>query len=250
MQSWDEWQQQLISLITHPASQPDASWSEAGLAVYRNNYRVGLLDTLKTIYPVLEQWVGTAFFEGLGRKYIQQYPSESGNLHDYGAALGGFIDGFEHTQALPYLGDIARLEWHVHCSYYAADTTPFDSSILATLPPERVNQLSLPISPATFMLRSAGPVATIWQAHQPQSGTNLPDSLDNHAENVLISRVDGHVEVNRLPDEQALFIAQLLRGATLEQAVDAVLATHPGFDLQATLIMLLQQQCLMAIDHS
>ncbi|XLM23139.1 DNA-binding domain-containing protein, partial [Chromobacterium piscinae] len=42
----------------------------AGLAVYRNNYRVGLIDTLAHSHPVCRELVGEEFFTALAREYV------------------------------------------------------------------------------------------------------------------------------------------------------------------------------------
>jgi hypothetical protein len=60
------WQAQLLELIAQQEQLADASLglNAAGLAVYRNNYRVGLIETLKMIYPVCGQIVGEEFSPG------------------------------------------------------------------------------------------------------------------------------------------------------------------------------------------
>lgn len=137
--NWSDWQAELLEQIADPARAVEAApaLNPAGLAVYRNNYRVGLIDTLAFIYPVCRQLVGEDFFSGLARAFIGGHPSHSGNLHLYGAGFGDFIAGFEHARELPYLADVARLEWRVHRAYYAADAAPVDSAALAAFPQQR-----------------------------------------------------------------------------------------------------------------
>jgi hypothetical protein len=57
------WQAELLELIARQEQQPDDTLglNAAGLAVYRNNYRLGLIETLKMIYPVCGQIVGEEF---------------------------------------------------------------------------------------------------------------------------------------------------------------------------------------------
>ena len=38
--------------------------------------------------------------------------------------LPGFLESFEPARGLPYLGDVARLEWLRHAAYHAADQAP------------------------------------------------------------------------------------------------------------------------------
>ncbi|UGA36773.1 DNA-binding domain-containing protein [Chromobacterium haemolyticum] len=108
--NWSDWQAELLERIADPSLSAETApaLNPAGLAVYRNNYRVGLIDTLAFIYPVCRQLVGGDFFTGLARVFIGGHPSLSGNLHLYGAAFGDFVAGFEHARELPYLADVAR----------------------------------------------------------------------------------------------------------------------------------------------
>ena len=94
---------------------------DVAIEVYRNNYRGNLLDALAGAYPVIEQLVGKDFFRLMARKYSEQYPSHSGNLHHYGAELAEFIAAFEHARELPYLTDVAALEWACHRAWFADD---------------------------------------------------------------------------------------------------------------------------------
>ena len=168
--NWSDWQAELLEQIADPARAVEAApaLNPAGLAVYRNNYRVGLIDTLAFIYPVCRQLVGEDFFSGLARAFIGGHPSHSGNLHLYGAGFGDFIAGFEHARELPYLADVARLEWRVHRAYYAADAAPVDSAALAAFPQQRWGELRLRPLPDVAALLSRWPAASIWLAHQRQ----------------------------------------------------------------------------------
>ena len=85
-----------------------------GVEVYRNNFRGNLHDTLETAYPVIVQLVGSDFFKWLARKFIEQYPSRSGNLHCYGSEMADFLVHLAAVRHLPYLPDMARLEWACH----------------------------------------------------------------------------------------------------------------------------------------
>ena len=115
--------QQYYKKIVH--SSPSASENSVvdthtfGLRVYRNNYRCNLVQALELAYPVLVEMVGDVFFEYLGRRYVSETPSLSGNLHEYGRDFGAFIERQEDCRIYPYLGDIARLEYSLHRFYFS-----------------------------------------------------------------------------------------------------------------------------------
>jgi len=246
MIDWQRWQAGLIDAI-HAPTESDTAYDAEGLAVYRNNYRVGLIDTVTSLYPVTAQLVGDEFLTGLAREYVKRTPSASGNLHFYGETFGDFVDGFAPAADLPYLGDVARLEWALHRAYYAADAAPFNPATLAETDPERWGELRFAFQPACALVRSARwPIVAIWQAHRPGGAPSSVD-LGSGGEATLVYR-QADLEAGLLPltDADAAFTAALISDVTLEAATDAALALDPDFDLQPLLVTLLQLGCLAA----
>lgn len=246
--NWSDWQAELLERIADPSLSAETApaLNPAGLAVYRNNYRVGLIDTLAFIYPVCRQLVGGDFFTGLARVFIGGHPSLSGNLHLYGAAFGDFVAGFEHARELPYLADVARLEWRVHRAYYAADAAPADSAALAAFPQQRWGELKLRPLPDVAALLSPWPAASIWLAHQRQP-VELNVDLHSQPEAMLIYRLQGRVQVEIVGAGLAALLQAIRDGATLEAAVEQALAAEAGFDLQAGLLRLFQQRLIQDV---
>jgi hypothetical protein len=208
---------------------------DVAIEIYRNNYRGNLRDTLAGAYPVIEQLVGMDFFRLLTRQYMAQYPSRSGNLHHYGAEMASFIATFEPAEKLPYLADVAALEWACHCAYFAVDAAPIDIARLAQMPSEQYPELILHIHPACRQLRSNYPIAAIWHAHQPGSNSDFNINLDSGPCFALVSRKDNEICVNELNAADADWLQKIHAGAPLGDATEATLQHHPDLDLQAAL---------------
>ncbi|WP_168190796.1 DNA-binding domain-containing protein [Aquitalea aquatilis] len=232
------WQAELLELIADTEQQPHAALglSPAGLAVYRNNYRVGLIETLNLIYPVTRQIVGEEFMTGLAREYSKRYASHSGNLHRYGGSFGDFLQDFPPAQALPYLADVARLEWAVHRSYYAIDQTPLVASALSGINPEQFGQLRFGVSDSSRALSSPWPVVSIWQGHQ--TGQQLNVDMASGGEQALVSRHAGKVSVQAQTAGMAALLLTLQDGQSLGEAAGQALSAQDDFDLQAGLAQL------------
>lgn len=246
MNDWQAWQQTLLELIAQPEYDASANLAlpAAALAVYRNNYRVGLSSTLAFIYPVCRQLVGDEFFNALADAFIEQHPSRSGNLHHYGQELAHWLAGFAPAQSLPYLPDLAGLEWAVHRAYYAANFTPLDSAALAKVPPESWPNLTLQLAPTLTLLRSDWPIGTLWLAHQNANPDAALQQIEAVAENVVVTRRDGQVTVQCISRAQATLIDSLAAGQTLDGATQQALALDPKLDLQSSLLLLFQQHGL------
>ncbi len=178
----------LPALVAHDARLLDR------LALYRCNVNAAWEKALANAYPVVRALVGDEFFGGLARAYGCERPSASGDLNRFGARFAEFIDAFEHTRSLPYLGDVAALEWSVHVAHYAADAVPLARERIGALPPGEFLTARLALHPACAWHRSRFPIASIWLAHQPQALAGLPDSLDR-SELALVVRPRWRVEV-------------------------------------------------------
>lgn len=214
---------------------------ETALAVYRNNYRGNLHDALAGAYPVLEQLVGNDFFRLLTREFIEQHLSHGGNLHHYGSEMSAFVAIFEPAQGLPYLADVAALEWACHNSYFAEDGDSLDIAKLAQVPPEKYSDLILHLHTACHLARSPYPVAAIWHAHQPGAASNFQIDLDSGASNALVIRQADAVIVCELSAAAAAWLQEILAGTPLGVATAITLERYSEFDLQATLLSLVAQ---------
>jgi hypothetical protein len=211
---------------------------DVAIEVYRNNYRGNLHDTLAGAYPVIAQLVGKDFFRLLARHYIEQHLSRSGNLHHYGAEMAEFVAGFEPAQGLAYLPDVAALEWACHCAYFSDDAATPDIHRLAQVPPEQYVDLMLHIHPSCHLVRSRYPVATIWRAHQPCTGSDFHIDIDSGSCNALVSRKHDAVLVNELSAADADWLQSLQDGSPLGEATAVTQEHHPDFNLQAALLNL------------
>jgi hypothetical protein len=208
----------------------DAGLIEQRLAIYRANVTAAATKALGAAYPVIQQVVGDAFFEGLARAYQHLVPSTSGDLYDYGAAFAGFVTEFPHTQSLPYLPDLARLEWAVHRAYGAEDAPAWDRQALAQVEPAQQAAIRFEWAAGTAIVESSVPIARIWLIHQP--GFDGEFSVDwSVRESALVAREGFRVAVRALGAGDAAFIASSLAGAALGPSAERALAVDPGFDL-------------------
>jgi hypothetical protein len=225
-----------------PAAQIETRYAnysgEVALEVYRNNYRGNLHDALAGAYPVIKQLVGDDFFRFMARKFVEQYPSRSANLHHYGVELADFLTGFAPARELAYLPDVAALEWACHVAYFAEDAELPTLDRLAQLSPEQYSGLQFHLHPACRIVRSPYPLGAIWHAHQPGAAADFHIDLDSGAAIVLVSRKEDRVQVSDLSAAEANWIARIQSGNPLGAATLDTLERYADFDLQATLLKL------------
>lgn len=208
----------------------DAVLVEQRLAIYRANMAAAATRALGAAYPVVRRVVGEAFFDGLARTYRRLAPSTSGDLFEFGAAFAGFLAEFPDTQSLPYLADLARLEWAVHHAYGAEDAQPWDQQALAQVAPAEQSAIRLEWAAGTAIVDSRFPIARVWLIHQAAFDGEF--SVDwSVRECALVAREGLRVVVSALGAGDAVFVTKGLAGAALGTSAEAALAADSGFDL-------------------
>lgn len=198
---------------------------ERRFAVYRNNSFAARHGALTAIYPVLARLLGDECFAALAHHYLTARPSRHADLRRLGQHLPGFCAARTEFSHLPYLRDVARLEWAWHRAFHAPDAPVLLPGDLAGADPDT---LRLRGHPACAVIGSRWPVLDIWQANQ--TGADGRADLAGGAQHVLITRpcLDVHVQV--IARGSAAFAQAALRSATLPDAITRALGTGGGFD--------------------
>jgi hypothetical protein len=208
------------------------------LEVYRHSMFESLTAALQAVYPTVEQLVGEGFFRYASHRYIVDHPSRSGNLHDFGGELAQFLERFEPAAGVPYLADVARLEWAWHVVFHADALEPMDAqqvlAQIASTPDAMRARIAFRWQPAAALVGSRYPVLTIWRWHQ-SAEPGAPIELDGGGEAALVIQDDGDVRIHPLAAAERALLAELSRGATLATAAAAALALDASLDLGAAL---------------
>ncbi len=150
----------------------------------------GLIDVLEDTFPVVRRIVGDEFFSAMARVYVMANPPRSPVLLKYGATFPAFLRTFEPAQELPYLPDVAAIEFAWLKAYYAPDQQPLDRHAFLAVREASAPQLRLVLHPSAEVLRSAFPATTIWHANR---GQEVIDEIRLHqeGEDALIVRPRG-----------------------------------------------------------
>jgi hypothetical protein len=207
----------------------------ARLAVYRGNVHANCAKALACAYPVIHKIVGDDFFDGMAREYARAIPSRSGDLNLYGGELGDFVASFPHARDLPYLPDVARMEWLVHRAHFAQDAPAFDPAPLASLHAERFADLRPRLSAACTLLESPWPLARIWTIHQVDYDGPFEIDLDAGPDRLLVYRAGWRARVLSLAPGDFSFLASAAHGETLGSALESGVAAERSFDPSTTL---------------
>jgi len=201
--------------------------------VYRNNRMMSLIETLHNTYPVLSQLVGDEFFKAAASAFIDRNPPVQPVMAEYGGEFGTFVASLPNTEKLPYLKDIAELEWWLLQAYHCADMPILQLTALAEIAPDSMMDLRLACHPALHGVGSQWPIGGIWTLCTEGSGADFEahkkvDMLEG--EFVIITRPEMNVLVNKITESAFVFLNAIQNGSTLGDAADQGLSCDKEFN--------------------
>jgi len=208
------------------------------MAVYRRALCANYRNVLGASYPVVRKLVGVPFFNAAVDAFVRAHPSRSGDLNVYGDAFADFLERYPHAAALPYLADVARLEWAQDEAQRAADVATMPDDVLAMLaavPADQLPSVQLVLAPSCRLVASPYPVLRIWKTNQDDAAGADRVALDEGADALLVRRDSGGVSIERLAVAEHVWLAALAGGASLGAAIEATKGRGAALDLAAAL---------------
>lgn len=200
------------------------------LQIHANNVVITLADALAANFPVTARITGDVFFASAAAAYVRTHPPRARSLIGYGAGFPEFIAAFRGATALPYLADIARLDWACHAAYHGPEALPLSPAALAAVPQSAWPSARFALHPTVALLRSAYPIDAIWRAHQPDAPADWSIDLDAGPAQVIVARPHATVEVLGVPAGLYTLVAELAADGPLDHACARAAAADPDFD--------------------
>ncbi|MES9971203.1 MAG: DNA-binding domain-containing protein [Candidatus Thiodiazotropha sp.] len=199
--------------------------------VYRNNFIVLNGDALADMYPVIKRLIGEQAFRVLATAYVREHPPMARTLLLYGEQFADFIAAVTELSGLPYLVDMARLEFAWTAAYHAEDASPLTQQQIAGLSPDALENLHLQPHPSMHSIASDYPLYRIWSANQ-SDGADETISLDQGVSHIVVIRPNVEVEVREVSAGAFRFLQRLARGDAIGDAYTQATEVEPEFDLQ------------------
>lgn len=198
---------------------------EALLQVYRNNFVMTLTECLEAVYPVVNKLVGDDCFQAIARHHVLNTPMTDACADRYGA-------GFDHTiktlpniiGAVPYLADMAALEWHIQRVNRAPLATPFPLEKLAQVSDDAFGAIKLQCPPSVAILPSTYAIGTLWQAVSQNDDNALAGLNIAQPETVAVQLLAQGITVSVLDAEDTPLVLACLDMSLGE--VDPALLPH------------------------
>jgi hypothetical protein len=198
------------------------------LAIYRNNTFLSLTYALMATFPAVVRVVDARFFRYLAHAFIKAHPPRQPMLSQYGGGLATFIADFDACRALPYLADLARLEWAINEAALQPLKSALSPGAIGAIAPELLATARLTLQPSLRLVVSRWPVLAIWQANQTAHSVQAM-TVARSANRILLLRKGAGVVMDSHSASRSRFVYALNNGATIETAMAAALVRDPGF---------------------
>lgn len=197
------------------------------LDIYRTSLQENLIKALRNTFPICCQIVGESFFRAMAKKYSEKIPSRSFDLGCYGAEFSWFIKNFKSAKTLPYLPEVAKLEWVLHQLSRAKDESLFDFTSLAKVTETQQPRLTFRLIANSVILTSRYPLKQIWQIHQPDYHGELSVDFDVAPTRLFIYRKNFLPQIQELSRPEWQLLKTFTMGKTLAQLTAAQIALVP-----------------------
>lgn len=213
------------------ASHLRAPWAR-GLAAYQANGHDSAERSLRAAYPVVQALVGDESFALIARDLWHHQPPVRGDLACWGDGLPGFLAASPQLADVPYLADVARVEWALHRAAGAADAAadPASFEALTRLDPDT---LTLRLAPGSTLIESPWPVASLVTAHlldDPPLAQVAERLRAGTGECARVWRQGYRPRVAPCSGAEAGLLKALLEGRSLLAGLNAALAVEKVFD--------------------
>lgn len=140
------------------------------LDIYSEGYLLRLAKALEKDFPNIHLAVNSSYdslaFRTLCLQYIEKYPSRYYSLNEIGRNFSTFLWDHPILEKLPFLGELAQVEWLCVQSHFAQDPTPFDWEKITQLSQETLGLATLLFHPSVFVIQTNWALGEFWnEAH-------------------------------------------------------------------------------------
>lgn len=203
-----------------------AALHQKGILVYRSNLLANASRALEISFPTLSQLLSTQGTQALAALYYDDHPLLVGDWGEWGEHLAIWLSQQEILHDIPYLADVARLDWFCH-SIERSETPENTAASIAMLDAIDSNFLRLKPTSHLAVMVSRFPLLEIWQAHHASeesrdywlSLANRPLAAGTQ-QYLLITREHWRAAPITISSEEYWFYQTLLKGQPLASALN------------------------------
>lgn len=190
---------------------------EAALDVYRKDYRARLSNALADNFEAVWWVLGDEDFFNLCWEYIQAHPSMKPDLGEQGIYFSEFLKNHPLSKNIPFLSDLARLEWAFQEAFACEREPALSAEEVAGL--NDLESRILPFKKSIRLISSPWNIHAFWQARESDDDPEINVNSENHL--ILHKKAsDGMIYFQPMSKGGMDLFSIMLKGHSLGQALD------------------------------
>jgi hypothetical protein len=200
------------------------------LGIYRNAYRVRLIEALDDTYPVLHALLGDDVFVALGEEFVSGHPSVHRSIRWYGAELSEHLRQHPPYAEQPILAELASLEWTLADVFDAADAEPKPRAALSAVDASAWSNLRFEFHPSLRRLEFRWNATAVWQAMSHREVPPEPVCME-HPVPWLLWRQNLQNYFRSMAADEELALDSALRGHSVGEICEGLAEWLPEVEI-------------------
>jgi hypothetical protein len=224
-------------------------YPEKRLAIHRTNYHTSLAEALMAKFPATGWLVGTPFLTDAATRFVREHPPQAPCIAEYGAMFPGFLSRCKDVERVPYLGEFAKLEWHIGQVAIAISRVPLPGRELSAIGGETLADTVLALQDGLCYLHLAWPVDELITLYITETA---PDHFYLAPSDVWIEvrGARGEFHFTRLNAAEFLFRKSVFEGRSIGDAAERALDVDAEFDPGQALGALIAAGLITALERN
>ncbi|HEY7298736.1 MAG TPA: DNA-binding domain-containing protein [Xanthobacteraceae bacterium] len=219
------------------------------LAIHQRNYETSLVNALLGKFPATGWLVGPGFLSQAAREFIRRRPPRSPCIAQYGEDFPRHLETRPHAERVPYMRELAELEWCVGHAAIATDRPSLAPDALGGLNPDVLCDATLTLQGGVHYLATSWPVDELMKTYlQEKAPDTLQLSPGEFRFEIRGSR--GAFQINRLDSGEFAFRNGLRSKCTIGAAAELALEADPDFDVGPSFLKAITEGLVVAIRQS
>ncbi|MEN8184509.1 MAG: DNA-binding domain-containing protein [Myxococcota bacterium] len=199
------------------------------LALHVDGYPARVAESVGEAFPATAHLLGSGSFAELIQRYARQVPADLRNLNRVGAGLPGFLLADRLLDDLPFLYDLARLEWAIVECFHAEVAPVFDLASCEGWALHDWANARMGFQPAMALVSSAWPILELREARHVDR-EEIDIGLVGRPECTLVYRRGFEVVTESIDAREAAALEGLEEGACLGKVAEALAEAGAGCD--------------------
>jgi len=160
--------------------------------IYRNNFVISLRELLEQLFPITQVLVGNEYFTQISRQFINDCPLKEPHLNHYGGNFVSYLDELEALKSMPFVAQMAELEWHLDRISHIYHQPNFDFNELARIGEDQYLNIHFVLADTCHIQTSSMDLIALHKNLSEPKNTNANTQEQNYQQQSYILVLQNH----------------------------------------------------------